>query len=385
MGVLVGPILVVLTSVALVAGFLLMLFAPIPGVDALLGTVTTLSLKACGMAVNAADTLPGGSVYVAGFPVWWTIGFYLFVAAIVLLTGPSRRIWLLAGFVWVLVGVVWPTRPDMAGELRVTFLAVGHGGCAVLETPDDRCLIYDVGTTSGPDAVRRVVAPYLWSRGITRVDEVFLSHADTDHFNNLPELLRRFPVGRITMTPSFASKPTSQVEATMLAIERYRMTTQTVAAGEHFTSGDVRIEVLHPPNDGPGTSENERSLVLAVHHAGHVVLLTGDLEKAGTARVVQLPPIVADVMQAPHHGSRPAFTTALQNWTRPKFVVVSRERAPDDGRQPSIGEGDAGPGVLVWDTGHAGAIIIRSHATGVTAESYRDGNRIIVTRGRAKN
>ena len=65
-------------------------------------------------------------------------------------------------------------------------LGVGDGGCVVIETPDGRVILYDTGTTSGPDAFRRVVAPYLWNRGIQRIDEVFLSHADLDHFNGLP-------------------------------------------------------------------------------------------------------------------------------------------------------------------------------------------------------
>jgi len=34
-------------------------------------------------------------------------------------------------------------------ELRVTFVAVGHGGCTVLETPDGRVLLYDAGAMGG--------------------------------------------------------------------------------------------------------------------------------------------------------------------------------------------------------------------------------------------
>jgi competence protein ComEC len=55
----------------------------------------------------------------------------------------------------------------------------------VIEPPDGRVILYDAGTTLGPDAVRRTVTPYLWHRGARRIDEVFLSHADLDHFNGL--------------------------------------------------------------------------------------------------------------------------------------------------------------------------------------------------------
>src|SRR5262249_7736496 len=75
--------------------------------------------------------------------------------------------------VWLLSGAARPTPQEM----RCTFLAVGHGGCTVIETSDGRTLLYDAGAVSGPDVTRRIIAPYLWNRGIRRIDAVFLSHA----------------------------------------------------------------------------------------------------------------------------------------------------------------------------------------------------------------
>src|SRR5260370_18671777 len=98
----------------------------------------------------------------------------------------------LGGLGWLCVGLLAVSmRPRPQDELRVTFLAVGHGGCIVLETPDGRTLLYDAGSLRGPDVGRYQIAPYLWSRGIRRIDEVFLSHADLDHFNGLRDLLER--------------------------------------------------------------------------------------------------------------------------------------------------------------------------------------------------
>ena len=50
----------------------------------------------------------------------------------------------------------------------------------------------------------------------------------------------------------------------------------------------VWFEVLHPPPIGPAGKENVRSLVLHVKHAEWTMLLTGDLEEAGLARVLTL-------------------------------------------------------------------------------------------------
>ena len=120
-----------------------------------------------------------------------------------------------------------------------------------METPDGRTLLYDAGALGGPDVTRRQIAPFLWSRGIRRIDEVFLSHADLDHFNGLPELLDRFAVGQVTCTPTFADKNTEGVRETLDALRERGIPIRIVKAGDVLSAGDVRLEVLHPPAVGP--------------------------------------------------------------------------------------------------------------------------------------
>jgi competence protein ComEC len=376
-GVLIGPPVVVLTSVALVAGFLLMLLSPFGPLAVPFAVLTRWSLAGCEVIVGTADELPGGSVYVPGVPVWWLVAFYLGVAGVVLLGPPWRSRFAVGLIVWVLFGLALPPRFGPSDELRVTVLSVGHGGCMVIETPDGRCLVYDTGSMAGPGVVRRVVAPYLWSRGVRRVDELFLSHADADHFNGVGELLRRFPVGQVTLTPSFAEKPAADVAAALTVLERHKVPRRVAVAGDRFTAGDVEFEVLHPPPVGPPGVENERSLVLHLRHAGHTILLTGDLEKSGTWLVLDQPARKSDVLMAPHHGSRAAFPKKLVEWADPRLVVVSR----GTGFGSPIQAGAAGPDVPIWDTVSAGAITLRSHRSGLVAEAFRTGERRVLVRG----
>ena len=168
-------------------------------------------------------------------------------------------------------------------ELRVTFLAVGHGGCTVIETPDGRTLVYDAGALGGPEMTRRQLAPYLWRRGTRRIDELFLSHADLDHFNGVVSLMERFEVGLVTCTPSFSLKQSPGVERTLAEIERSGVPIRIAQAGDRLTAGDLVMDVLHPPPVGPEGNENTRSLVLKLRHAGHTILLTGDMEGPGLA------------------------------------------------------------------------------------------------------
>ncbi len=389
-GVILGPPLILLTSIALVTGFLLLLTSPLGAWLAWpFARITEWCLAACEWLVHLGDRVPFGHLYSPAPPVWWLVGFYLLVAGVVLLDGKWVKRFLAAVGVWVFVGLALGLQPRTSDELRVTFLAVGHGGCVVIETPDGRVLLYDTGTTAGPDAMRRVVAPYLWSRGISSIDEVFLSHADLDHFNGLPELMKRFPVGRVTMTPTFPDKESPGVTAVLAALEKRGVPRRTVVAGERFTSGDVSFEVLHPPPTGPPGNENTRSLVLLIRHAGHTVLLTGDLEGEGQSLVTAKPVAPVDVMLAPHHGAKNANAPkgtadkpepgAMAMWARPKLVVSSqRTGSATDHLHASYGAA----GGVVWDTPTAGAVTVRSHATGVVAEAYRTREVKVVTRGK---
>lgn len=388
--VILGPPLVLLTAIALVTGFLVLIVSPFGVFLAWpFARITEWSLAACEWLVHLGDRAPLGHVYAPAPSMWWLVGFYLLVALVVLLDGTWARRALAAIGAWLFVGLVLGLPSRSADEARITFLAVGHGGCVVIETPDGRVLLYDAGTTAGPDAVRRVVAPFLWSRGISRVDEVFLSHADLDHFNGLPELLRRFPVGRVTMTPTFADKDAPGVAAVLAALEKHGVSTRVVVAGERFSAGSVAFDVLHPPPVGPKGNENARSLVLLMRHEGHTVLLTGDLEGEGQTLATAGPIAPVDVMLAPHHGAKIANAPkgspekpepgVMATWARPKLVVSSqRAGPPTDHLHASYGSA----GGVVWDTPTAGAVTVRSHSTGLVAEGFRTGERRVVTRGK---
>src|SRR5262249_30874252 len=60
---------------------------------------------------------------------------------------------------------------------------------------------------------------------------------------------------------------------------------------DRLTAGEVSLEVLHPPAQGPEGNENSRSLVLLVRHGRHSLLLTGDLEGPGLERVLKMAPV----------------------------------------------------------------------------------------------
>jgi competence protein ComEC len=148
-----------------------------------------------------------------------------------------------------------------------------------------------------------------------------------------------------------------------------------VSAGARLAADEVAIDVLHPPPQGPDGNENARSMVLAVRHAGHVVLLTGDLEGAGLARVLGLPAVRPDVLMSPHHGSRAANFPNLARWAAP-LLVVSCEGPPRGqirGPEPYTDTGSKFLGT--WPHG---AITITSRPGSLIAETFQSKQRIVL-------
>jgi competence protein ComEC len=380
-GLVIGPPVMLLTSVALISGFLLLLTAPwCWPLAKLLAWPTSWCLIGCEALVNLGDRSAAGHWYFGDVPEWWLWVVYLGILAVLLLE-PLRSRWRwapaagLASLCIVFVtgmggtAVTAVARPD---ELRCTFLAVGHGGCTVLETPDGRTILYDAGALAGPDVTRRQIAPYLWSRGIHRIDEVFLSHADLDHFNGLPELLARFAVGQVTWTPSFKDKPIPGTGEMVRILERYGLEPRVARVGDQFSAGAVEMEVLHPPAVGPDGNENARSLVLLVRHAGHSILLTGDLEGLGQKCLLKLPKRSVDVLMAPHHGSRLANTPKLADWANPRLVISCQGPPRWPAKAPTPYQLR---GVRVFGTWPHGAITLRSHSRGIVVETFVTGER----------
>ncbi len=375
---LIGPPVVLFSSLALLSGFLMLLLAPILApISTVFAWFTSVSLSACEFFVDRALTVPGGCAYVPDVPAWWMVVFYGGLLPALALPWLRRR-WnrlVLAGAGWYVVLFLLPLWPRSGTEFRCTFLAVGHGGCTVLELPSGEVLLYDAGAITGPDVTRRQIAPFLWHRGIRRIKQIFVSHADLDHFNGLPALLERFRIDKITTTPTFAERPTAAAKATMEAIYRAGVRMDIVRAGDRFTVGDVDFEVLHPPAAGPAGNENARSLTMVVRCRGHSILLTGDLEGPGLQRVLALPPVKVDVLMAPHHGSVKANPRELADWARPHIVISSQGR-PRGSKLPHY---DPRNYLTTWPHG---AVTVRSNAQELVVETYRSKQRSVLPQNR---
>ncbi len=369
--VLVNPLVWPPMALGLMSGFATLLLGGwAPPLAWLTGTVCNGSLGLVEMLVNLAQRIPLGHTWVPGPADWWLAGFY---GTLVLLVAvprlrPPRR-WCLALLaVWTTIGFAATAGRSDPHRFNCTFLSVGHGCAVVLELPSGQTMLYDAGQFGAPVSATRAISAYLWSRGITHLDAVVLSHADVDHYNGVPGLLERFSVGAVYVTPQMFEKHNRAILALAEAIRRSGTPLHEVWAGTRFSGGEsCTLEVLHPPRRGVLGNDNANSLVLLVNCRQRRILLTGDLAPPGLDDVMAEQPLHCDVLLVPHHGSRQSEPHNLAAWSTPHWAVISGDRRLD--LRPVAALYQA-VGSQVFHTAERGAVSVTVDPAGIRAQGF---------------
>ena len=73
-------------------------------------------------------------------------------------------------------------------ELCIYFIDVGQGDCTLIETENHKTIMIDSGGTENLeeyDIGKNILVPYLYARGITKLDYIMISHFHADHCNRI--------------------------------------------------------------------------------------------------------------------------------------------------------------------------------------------------------
>jgi competence protein ComEC len=274
------------------------------------------------------STWPGASVQAAVPPLGWGVLAVLGAWVAILPWPPGVRV---LGLLALLPALLWQAPRPAWGQFELLAADVGQGSAVLIRTAH-ASVLYDAGPRWGPgsDAGQRVLLPLLAALG-EQPRHLVLSHRDADHVGGAPALLRTWP--QLQVWASFAPQALAGVADWP---DQPPAHWHACVAGPGWTQDGVRFEWLHPPPDLvlPERDTNNRSCVLRVQGQGAAALLTGDLdarhEAALVARVAHggepstdlKADLKADLLMAPHHGSRHSSSPALLQAVQPRWVVA---------------------------------------------------------------
>ncbi|MCU7554289.1 DNA internalization-related competence protein ComEC/Rec2 [Alteromonas sp. ASW11-19] len=193
--------------------------------------------------------------------------------------------------------------PNHAEAWYLHVFDVGQGSAMAI-TRGSRAIVVDTGPAfeGRAMAMEQQVLPALQQAGIRNIDGVIVSHSDTDHAGGLTHLEN----SPLVHPDTFWHSPVNGCVADRTL---------------HWQGLDLTYLW---PDTGNSNNDNAHSCVVTVSGVSHRVLLPGDIERSTEYRLLtRNADVSADIMVAPHHGSKTSSTGAWITKVAAKHVVFT--------------------------------------------------------------
>lgn len=212
---------------------------------------------------------------------------------------------------------------------EITVVDIGQGDSIFLRDISGRTIVIDTGgrveigkKEAWQERVRKsnaetTLIPYLKSRGVDHLDQLVLTHTDTDHMGDMVELAKHFSIREI-----YVSKGSMTQVDFVDKLKKMKAKVHVVEVGDRLPIFDSALEVLYPLTQGDGG--NNDSIVLYGEFFRTKFLFTGDLEAPGEDQMVTAyPDLRVDVLKAGHHGSKGSSSPEFLEHIKPKLALIS--------------------------------------------------------------
>lgn len=256
----------------------------------------------------------------------------------------------------------------------MSFLDVGQGDAAVIESPTGRAVLIDGGGRPGHDPAlgddpgSRVVVPFLRSRGISTLDLMIATHPDDDHVQGLLAVCERLVV-RAALDSGIPAPSTSPMGQLRALWKRQGVRVHQALRGQRFDlGGGAQLEVLHPGPEhlsGTRSDDNNNAIVTRLLYRQARVLFLADAEQEAEEALLRSEvPLEAQLIKLGHHGARTSTTEALLRRVAPQLAVLSCGRNNRFGHpHPETLKRLEAHKVRVFRTDQQGAILVETRGS----------------------
>ena len=342
----------VLVPVSLISSFVFIFTGYFP-FQSLIAFLSGITIE----GVRLFASVPYADIKIPSFPLIAVVAFYSGLA-VYFLSGRRRSILILPA-----VSVAVLLAPLLhKNSFSVTYLDVGQGDSAVIETIGHKVIVIDTGSTG------KELDSYLRYAGKRTIEALVLSHADDDHSGGASHIIENYPVGEI-WDNGLLVYPKGFLD---------NICRRTLERGDVATIDTMKVTVLHPYRgfytfaDDEAASENNESLVLKITEGKNSFLFTGDAAEEAEADMTHLGNwLKSDVIKVSHHGSRTSSTEDFLQTVSPKIAVISVGRQNHYGH-PHAETLERLQGIRVFRTDRDGAVKITDTPSGPEVKTYRD-------------
>jgi competence protein ComEC len=310
-------------------------------------------VQVLGIVLQWLAAVPFASVSLAAPPV--ALGWLAVVGGIVMamrLPWPLRTL----GAALVLPVLLWQSPRPAEGQFELLAADIGQGNAVLIRTAQ-HSLLYDTGPrfSRESDAGQRTLVPLLRALG-ERLDTIIVSHRDSDHSGGALAVQ--------AMQPQAALLSSLEEGHEILTARSETQSTQRCIAGQHWQWDGIDFDILHPQtvDYDAANKPNAMSCVLRISNGQRTALLVSDIEAAQEARLIaDKAPLQADILLAPHHGSKTSSTQAFLDAIHPKQAIFqSGYRNRYHHPAPEVAQRYADRNIQIINSPACGAVIWRS-------------------------
>ena len=325
LGMIINILLIPLTTITLISGYVAVFLAMlVPPVESIATALFDWMLSTLQYGVSLAADVRIGFVTIPDLPKWFIPIYYgLLVMSVTARHSIMRRCFRIGLLIFVVLVFRTITQLPAHEGLTCSVLSVGHGNAVVVQTPDNRVLLFDAGAMHRGERTADTICRFLWNRGYRMIDAIVISHPDLDHYNAVASLLERMPVGHVLLTNEFVRTESPTVQKVLDELASLGLPVSILSSGDAVACEDLGISFLKADTKpDSGLSDNEASVAAILQYQDRRICLPGDLEGQGQANLLpQLPR--CDVLMSPHHGSPNSNVPALAAAVQPGHVIVS--------------------------------------------------------------
>jgi competence protein ComEC len=241
---------------------------------------------------------------------------------------------LLMAWVACAFGQAKANKPLLWTMINVNY-APQQGDAHLIQTDTGKNILIDTGHYW---AAENIMIPYLQSKGVKVLDQVFITHPHKDHYAGLLAMVKK----GIRIKEVFFNLPDRAVcdveipwgcdYAEILSyhqtLKKSGVKVSEAKAGMVFKIGsDASLDILYA-YDGVNTPVgrtdiNDMSLIMKLRNGTQTALFTGDLNhKIGEYLAKEGKDLKADILKLPHHGTEGAAPDSFFEAVSPKVALV---------------------------------------------------------------
>ncbi len=306
-------------------------------------TLSTWLLQIGGLGIDAALIVVK---FFSGFsfstwwlptpPVWLIATYYLILVSTIFYKNRTEKILftivtliILCSF--VLLHPIQNSAIFRKKLARYCFLDVGQGTATLLEFGSGRRVLIDGGGSSFGNVKvgERVIAPYLWSKGIRNLDTIIITHPDADHYNGLRFIVQHFSPSKIYIRKK--DDGDENFKEFLLGAAQSDVEINVPTMGEQLLDGEKSLECLF--NFGITSEEKNEQKSRNMKNSGLIIracidkkcaIFPGDIELSAERRLLKENiDLKSDILLAAHHGSKTSNSVEFLDRVDPVTIVVS--------------------------------------------------------------